>query len=928
MKKPGEISAGATEKRGFRVINIKTSLLAGASAVSLALMAVPAWAQIAGNSSSETVIVTGTRVQGMTAADSAAPVMVLGSDALKQGTGSTDLRSAVAQVVPSFTAQQRGGDLGNMTLSAALRGLSPNDTLVLVNGHRRHGTANIQVSANGFTGGGASPDISLIPQNAIDHVEVLLDGAAAQYGTDAIGGVVNIILKKKSSGGILEADTGQYDAGDGQSYDISFNMGMPLFDKGFANVTIDKKFNGWTQRGGADSRLKTATGDTVPTGTIGPINPVTGVVPCSGGNCLDPSLITNLYRYPRSNANYGNAEAQTTMGLLNAGYDFSDQVQFYAFGSIAHRFAITHEGNRLPNQTLATPGSSQPCSATNRQGYNTAVTVTGTPVCALGIGGGVTALGTNGLNQNGQVISSGLAGTVFTPGELIFYPNGQITSEVIKQDDYQYNTGLKFAVMGWDIDANIGYGKDIDNIFTWGSAVKTLYLDTHTTPSNFYDGKFTASQLTATVDATHTFNVGLASPLTVAVGAEAREDTYRLDHGEAASYYKEGPQSFPGFTPSDAGSHSRKNYAGYIDLAVAPIAELQIDVAGRFEHYTDFGDAEIGKITARYDIMPQLAIRGTIATGFRAPTPAEEYYTATNVSPSTAIVQLPANSAAAKILGLPNLKPEISTSYSLGLVAHPLDDLSLTVDAYSITLGDRIVASGRVFSQGGAINTPLVNDAIRVAGNILDQTSVQNGVTAFLNGLDTLTQGVDVTANYPTDFGDYGLVNWTLAGNYNITSISSVVPPPDVLLASNPGATFFTPITLYNFRHSTPTTKVGLTANWSLDAWGLTVRETYYGPQHNLASPNGGLPYYNTSQSDVGLTDLEARYNITEGLQLAVGSNNIFNIHPGTHPYVSFTPNSSGQTPLVDNSNIIGDPNATVWDPNGGYYYARVTYNF
>jgi len=910
------------------MINLKAYLLAGTSALSLALMALPVSAQSAANSSSETVIVTGTRVQGMTAADSAAPVMVLGSDALKQGTGSTDLRSAVAQVVPSFTAQQRGGDLGNMTLSAALRGLSPNDTLVLVNGHRRHGTANIQVSANGFTGGGASPDISLIPQNAIDHVEVLLDGAAAQYGTDAIGGVVNIILKKKSSGGIFEGDTGQYDAGDGQSYDISFNMGMPLFDKGFANVTIDKKFNGWTQRGGADSRLKTATGATVPTGTIGPINPVTGVVPCSGGNCLDPNLITNLYRYPRSNANYGNAEAQTTMGLLNAGYDFSDKVQLYAFGSIAHRFAITHEGNRLPNQTLATPGSSQPCSATNRQGYNTALTVTGTPVCAVGISGGVTALGNNGLNDNGLVISSGLAGTVFTPGELIFYPNGQITSEVIKQDDYQYNTGLKFDVMGWDVDANIGYGKDIDNVFTWGSAVKTLYLDTHTTPSNFYDGKFTASQLTATVDAAHTFNVGLASPLTVAVGAEAREDTYRLDHGEAASYYKEGPQSFPGFTPSDAGSHSRKNYAGYIDLAVAPIEELQIDVAGRFEHYTDFGDAEIGKITARYDITPQFAVRGTIATGFRAPTPAEEYYTATNVSPSTAIVQLPANSAAAKVLGLPNLKPEISTSYSLGLVAHPLDDLSVTVDAYSITLGDRIVASGRVFSQGGAINTPLVNDAIRVAGNILDPTSVQNGVTAFLNGLDTLTQGIDVTANYPTDFGDYGLVNWTLAGNYNSTSISSVVPPPDVLLASNPGATFFTPITLYNFRHSTPTTKVGLTANWSLDAWGLTVRETYYGPQHNLASPNGGLPYYNTSQSDVGLTDLEARYNITEGLQLAVGSNNIFNIHPGTHPYVSLTPNASGQTPLVDNSNIIGDPNSTVWDPNGGYYYARVTYNF
>lgn len=919
---------------------LKALLSVSTSMMALALLTPSALAQSNANAGAETVIVTGTRVQGMKAADSAAPVMVLGADALKQGTGSTDLRSAVAQMVPSFTAQQRGGDLGNNTLSAALRGLSPNDTLVLVNGHRRHGTANIQVSANGFTGGSSSPDLSLIPQNAIDHVEVLLDGAAAQYGTDAIGGVVNIILKQKSSGGIFEGDVGQYDAGDGQSYDVSFNMGMPLFDKGFANVTIDKKFNGWTQRAGADSRLQTATGATVPTGTIGPVNAL-GIAPCSGGNCLDPNLITNLYRYPRSNANYGNAELQSTMGVLNAGYDFSDQVQLYAFGTIAHRFAITHEGNRLPNQTLATPGSNQPCSATNLQGYNTAVLANGsTPACAVGVSNvltstgaidvtkaGVNPLGNNGLNTNGQVISSGLAGTVFTPGELIFYPNGQITSEVIKQDDYQYNTGMKFNVMGWDVDADIGYGKDIDNIYTYGSAVKTLYLDTHTTPSNFYDGRFTASQFTGTIDAVHQFAVGLASPLTVAVGGEAREDTYRIDHGEAASYYKEGPQSFPGFTPSDAGNHSRKNYAAYIDLAVAPIDQLQLDLAGRAEHYTDFGDAQIGKFTARYDISPQFGIRGTIATGFRAPTPAEEYYTATNVSPSTAIVQLQANSPAAKILGLSNLKPEISTSYSVGVVTHPLDDLSVTVDAYSITLGDRIVASGRVYSQGGAINTPLVNDAIRTAGNVLDPTSVQNGVTAFLNGLDTLTQGVDLTASYPTDFGDYGLVDWTLAGNYNTTSISSVTPPPQVLLQSNPGATFFTPITLYNFRHSTPTTKIGLTANWSLDAFGITARETYYGPQHNLASPNGGLPYYNTSQAGVGLTDLEFRYLITEGLQFAVGRNNVFNIHPGTHPYASLTP-VNGQTPLIDNSNVIGDPNSTVWDPNGAYTYARLTFNF
>ena len=191
----------------------------------------------------------------------------------------------------------------------------------------------------------------------------------------------------------------------------------------------------------------------------------------------------------------------------------------------------------------------------------------------------------------------------------------------------------------------------------------------------------------------HPFNVGMASPLTVAIGAEAREDTYGIGAGDPASYYKEGAQSFPGFTPTAAGNHSRKNYAGYVDFALAPIEALQLDVAGRVEHYTDFGDAQIGKITARYDFTPQWAIRGTVSTGFRAPTLAEEFYTAVNVSPNTATVQLPANSAAANLLGLGNLKPETSISYSVGIVAHPLDDLSATVDAYSIAIGNRIVTS-------------------------------------------------------------------------------------------------------------------------------------------------------------------------------------------------------------------------------------------
>ena len=190
-------------------MSFKQSLFVGSSIAAFAMAAGSAFAQSAPNEA-ETVIVTGTRVQGMTAANSAAPIQVLGSDALVHGTGSPDLRQQLGQSIPSFTAQQVGFDTADLTLSAALRGLSPNDTLVLINGHRRHYTGNLHVDSGNFASGSAAPDISLIPSASIDHVEVLLDGAAAQYGTDAIAGVVNIILKNKSSGGQLSASAGDY----------------------------------------------------------------------------------------------------------------------------------------------------------------------------------------------------------------------------------------------------------------------------------------------------------------------------------------------------------------------------------------------------------------------------------------------------------------------------------------------------------------------------------------------------------------------------------------------------------------------------------------------------------------------------------------------------------------------------------------------
>ncbi|MDB5741510.1 MAG: TonB-dependent receptor, partial [Alphaproteobacteria bacterium] len=245
-----------------------------------------------------------------------------------------------------------------------------------------------------------------------------------------------------------------------------------------------------------------------------------------------------------------------------------------------------------------------------------------------------------------------------------------------------------------------------------------------------------------------------------------------ITQGDAASIYKSGGSSYPGFLPTDAGAHSRKNYAVYLDLAASPIQDLTVDIAGRFEHYTDFGDAQVGKITARYDITPAFAVRGTISTGFRAPTLQEEFYSATNVGPTTAFVQLPPNSAAARILGVAPLSPEASTNYSAGIVTHPFDNFSLTVDAYSISLRNRISGTGSLYGSGGTPISPTVPLAIAAHGNVLDPTVTFTGVTLFLNGMSTLTQGVDVSANYLSDLGTAGTINWTLVGIYNDTSIS------------------------------------------------------------------------------------------------------------------------------------------------------------
>ena len=808
------------------------------------------------------MIVTGTRATGMKAADSATPIQVLGAQALKS-VGPPDLIQAIAQNLPSFNAQGFGFDASNLTLSAALRGLSPNDTLVLVNGKRRHTTSNLAVDGGSPYSGSATADLGLIPVGAIDHIEVLQDGAAAQYGSDAIAGVVNIILKNSAEGGSASAPAGEYYKGGGKTGAWSFNNGTKLGDNGFLNFTLEERYHEHSQQGGGDTRLFDPTGHLL-----------------SGDDPMDAAGVVHQPGSPNVNHIIGDPEFNLYNLFYNAGYDLGGGVSVYSFGSYSHRNASAYENYRVATK---------------------------------------------------------VSGTTSTGVNYLPLPNGFNPVEALAEDDYSFSVGIKGAFDGWSWDLSTTYGQDRDDIFTNGSANAQLFpilAAASATPiapqRNFFDGTFRSSEWTTNLDIVKSFDVGMASPLNFAFGAEARRNEFEIDPGEPSSYFGAGAQSFTGYDPSNAGNHSRSDYAGYVDFAVDPVKDLHLDLAGRYSHYSDFGDATVGKLTGRYDFSPMFAIRGTISNGFRAPTLAEEFYSGTNVSPEFAEVQLPPNSASAAIAGFSPLKPEKSTNYSVGFVAHPMDRMQITLDAYQIEIRDRIVVTGLIFGSDVSGNTNFVIsqavlDAIKAHGNTLDSGISYAGIAVFTNGVNTRTQGAELTVNYASDFGEYGHVDWTAGLNYNKTDVTKQKPLPAVDLSAHPEiitqTSLLSPNALSALTDSTPREKFVASAYWTLGKWSANLRESIYGPSSQLETTSNITTTARIPTASI--TDLEVDYKILESVKVAVGANNLFDKKPPNFG------NLPGTNQPVDGGNILNGPmNFSPYGINGGYYYARVTVTF
>jgi iron complex outermembrane receptor protein len=851
------------------------------------------------------IIVTGTRVSGIKAVDSPTPIQVLGADALKR-VGQTDLMQALGQNLPTIQVQGFANDQTAFHPSVKLRGLNPNHTLVMVNGKRRHGTGNVVVAGAQWVGG-AAPDIGLIPQDGIDHIEVLQDGAAAQYGTDAIAGVMNIILKKADHGGTINITAGKYIDGDGLNESIMGNIGIAPIEDMYLNMTVEHKFHDYSFRGDVDPRV-VDTGQTTSANTGN-----------NGGKTILARYpeVTTTPGYPYVNRIFGDGRMLLTNFMYNMGYTGIPNIEIYSFGTVSRRVGWTNQNYRLPNVVYG-----------------------------------------KGASPN----------TTPSTGDIPFRAGFQ-PQEQLKETDFALTGGVKGTFFETDFDLSLTYGRDKNEIYVVNSANAALYYDSSSltqkgyTPRDVHDGDFIASQWVGSLDLTHQVDVGLATPLNIAGGLEWRKERYQLAAGEVASYYVGtgtlggGIQSFFGYSPANASVTKRENFSQYLDLSVKPIETVSLDAAVRHEHYTDFGDTTVFKINGRWDITEGFAIRGNVSTGFRAPTLAEGSYSGINVSVASLSGIFPASSAGAKALGIGGLKPEKSTNFSAGFVIRPLPNLTITIDAYSILLRDRIVQSsgftgysnncrylptgytpGMNVAAAKAAYTgtctgfisPAVLDALYQGGvpiqSVIDVinsgASGSLSLNTFVNGVKSLTQGLDFLATYSTNFGSAGSVDWSVASNLNHVSIKGVNAPPANV---NQSQGLFDKYAQSSLTDTAPEWRIVAGAYWHKGIFSVNLRESLYGRTKQLATTpaNANIDYYYFVKTKA-VTDLEVGIEPKSGIKIAIGANNLFNVYPDQYPaYIR-----AQQYALSSTGYISKYPSHSSIGINGGYYYGRVSLKF
>lgn len=824
----------------------------------------------------EKIVVVGSRGAPRSVGDSAVPVDVIGADEFTKN-GPSDMMTLMSAVVPSFNVNtQPINDASTLVRPANLRGLPPDSTLVLLNGKRRHRSAVITFLGGGLSDGSQGPDISVIPSIALKQVEILRDGAAAQYGSDAIAGVINFRLKDADEGGSIELKTGQQYEGDGDLRQISANIGLPFTDNGFANFSTEFKQSDPTNR-------------SIQRGDAAKLN-------TEGASIPNPAQI------------WGSPEVKRDLKVFaNLGAEVAKEKEFYLFGNFAERDVEGGFYYRNPITRSGVYGRTDEGPDANGDGkpdYKHEYLLFGNMNPALGACPAVRS--ENLTFAQAQQAVAGLPAHCVSFMSLL--PNGFTPKFGGIVTDASLAGGLKGTLEnGWNFDLSGSYGRSEVEFYLKGTINPSLGLST---PRDFKTGKYVQQEQALNYDMNKLIEIdALPYPLAVAGGLEYRIDTFEIYAGDKNSFavgplasqgFGIGSNGFPGFKPDDAGSFNRYNYAAYAEFGAEFSDNLRSDFAVRYEDYEDFGSTTNAKLTGRYQMNDALALRAALSTGFRAPTIGQSMVR--NVTTSFAAgkglvdtATLPPTHPISVLKGGKALTPEESVNLSFGTVLE-IDDLYATLDFYQIKVTDRISQSS---------SKDLTADDIRQlqALGVSDASSFSQ-VKFFTNDFDTTTQGVDLVVNYNLDqFG--GRTSYALAMNFNQTTVDSV--------SSN-----ISEAKVKQIEEGLPRMRGSFTISHNHGDWTGYVRLNHYGKYYEDHADSGfvrpeddGLPLYPGSEMTV---DAEVSYIFNDSYTVAVGASNLLDEYPDENRWAG----------------ALGAqyPTTSVMGFNGGFYYARLTYNF
>ena len=824
---------------------------------------------------SEVVVIGSRSTQARTSTETVAPVDVIQSKDLV-ATGQVDITQQLNFVAPSFNSgRQTVADGTDHIDPATIRGLGPDQVLVLLNGKRRHNQALINV--NGTVGrGSVGTDLNAIPSAAVERIEVLRDGAASQYGSDAIAGVINLRLKERP-GTTVNAQIGQQYKGDGQVAQIGVNHGFKLGNKGgFLSLTGELRHRGATNRAGDYNgpvyvnwnvaRLR-------PTGQPAETD-AAYIARRQGLYDQDQALIKQNNFNLSDNMLIGNSRVDNAGFFLNARLPITSKVSVYATGGINYRNGKAAGFYRYPFQTT-------------------------------------------------QVIKE-------------LYPNGFLPDIESKINDQSLLAGINGESNGYRWDISNVYGGNAFRFDVTNSNNASQFAEGVNAQRNFYAGTLSFYQNTTNASLAKDYGsqIGLKS-FNVAIGSEYRLDMYKIKAGEEASYRNfdpasgrgAGAQVFPGYQPANAVNATRNVYAGYVDIETDLTSALLVNAAARYENYSDFGGNFAGKIAARYKFSDAFSIRGAVSNGFRAPSLHQRYFSAiSTVFVSDGRGGLEArqtgtfrnDSPIAQAFGVPSLKAERSVNYSVGVTSRPLPNLSLTIDAYQIAIRDRIIYSN---------NFPRSNATV---GSLLDAAGQRdvNGASFFTNAINTQTRGIDIVVATSPRLST-GSLDLTLAANFNETRLTGAIQKP----ANIPNDATFGNL-LFNRQDSAritlaqPKSKVSFTANYRMNKFGAVLRFTRFGEVTTFDPANPVLDEYFRPKV---VTDLSISYRLLKNLTATLGANNILNVYPDKLQKTQQPTPTRFEGAVLDNSSFgrfVYSRNATQFGFNGGYYFLNLSASF